>query len=175
MQVAEGRGNLPSAPLRVSQCPHRLPSLPRIALRGLRQAHTKFILEARCPGPETKECFRRAFMKFVCFIKAPIVPSLRWDYPSGVIPSAWVKETAALPCRSKLGAAGPGRETGEVRGRPSTQRAQRPGLLGLGPTGSCDQHRLRRARLQRDLPCLSPHAGPISWPAPLVPWPLLLM
>lgn len=173
--MAEGRGNLPSALLRVSWCPPRLPSLPRVALRGLRQAHTKFILEACCPGLETKECFSRAFMKFVCFIKAPIVPSLRRDYAAGVIPSAWVKETAALPCCRKFGTAGPGRETGEVRGRPSIQRAQRPGLLGLGPTGSCDQHRLRWARLQRDLPCLSPRAGPISWPAPLVPWPLLLM
>lgn len=41
----------------VSRCPPRLPSLPRVALRGLRQAHTKFILEACCPGLETKECF----------------------------------------------------------------------------------------------------------------------
>lgn len=125
--------------------------------------------------PGDKGMFCGFFMKFVCFIKAPIVPSLRRDYAAGVVPSAWVKETAALPCRRKFGTAGPGRETGEVRGRPSIQRAQRPGLLGLGPTGSCDQHRLRSARLQRDLPCLSPRAGPISWAAPLVPWPLPLM
>lgn len=134
--MAEGRGNLPSAPPRVSRCPPRLPSLPCVALRGLRQAHTKFILEACCPGLETKECFSRAFMKFVCFIKAPIVPSLRWDYPSEVVPSAWVKEMAALPCRREFGTAGPGRETGEVRGRPSTQQHSNLGFWGWDPQGA---------------------------------------
>lgn len=76
------------------------------------------------------------FMKFVCFIKAPIVPSLRRDYAAGVVPSAWVKETAALPCRRKFGTAGPGRETGEVRGRPSTQQHSNLGFWGWDPQGA---------------------------------------
>lgn len=80
--------------------------LPCITLHGLRQAHATFILEVHHPLPETKECFSGAFIKFVCFIKGPIVPFLKQDYPSGVTHSAWVKQVGALRFHSQLLAVG---------------------------------------------------------------------
>lgn len=77
-------------------------SLPRVMLHSLRQPHTKFILELRRPVPETKECFSRAFQKCICFIKGPIVSSLKQVYPSGISCSARVKKTATLGFHGEL-------------------------------------------------------------------------
>ena len=72
-----------------------------------------FILEVHRPFPERKECFSGAFIKFVCFIKSPIVPFLKQDYPSGVTHSARVKQAAALCFHSQLLAMGLCWDTGE--------------------------------------------------------------
>lgn len=120
-------------------------SLPRVTLHSLRQAHTKFILEVRRPVPETKECFSRAFIIFICFIKGPIVSSLQQDYPCGISCSAWVKKTTTLRFHSKLLLPAEMHcEAGEARGRLSTQETAgwkrdprgaftNVGLIGLDP------------------------------------------
>lgn len=77
-------------------------SLPRVTFHSLRQPRAKFILEVGHPVPETKECCSRAFIRFICFIKGPIVFSLKQDYPAGISCSAWVRKTGTLHFHSEL-------------------------------------------------------------------------
>lgn len=77
-------------------------SLPRVTFHSLRQPHAKFVLEVGHPVPETKECHSRAFIRFICFIKGPIVFSLKQDYPAGISCSAWVRKTGTVHFHSEL-------------------------------------------------------------------------
>lgn len=112
-------------------------SLPRVTLHSLSQARTKFILEVRRPVPESKECSSRAFIKFRCVIKGPIVSSLKQDYPSGISCSAWVRKTATLHFpRKLLLPAEMHCEAAEARGKLSTRETQGCRCLETGPKRS---------------------------------------
>lgn len=104
--MSRGMGNLPAHCYRfygvLQTRGSSLLSLPRVAFHSLKQPHAKFILEVGHPVPETKECCSRAFLRFICFIKGPIVFSLKQDYPAGISCSAWVRKTGTLHFQSEL-------------------------------------------------------------------------
>lgn len=97
----------------------------------------KIHLEVRHPVPKTKECFSRAFQKCICFIKGPIVSSLKQVYPSGISCSARIEKTTTLHFHSKLLL--PAEmywEAAEETGRLSAQETEGGRSLETGPKRS---------------------------------------